>query len=227
MILLNKIFNDLDRARLDAIFEEYRKINMGIDERVKMVDTLNNISLLIMAGYLTVLGSVGRFLYEPAQNNLYEAVKINGVIALGVIVMQYLIILQILRNDYLMLNLVEYYYIDMRRRVDDLLLIDDTSIWGYESYKYSTMGKSKLDTIVFNLLTLTRYGIPFISCIFVGVQFYISNRELFNSNYKFILFLAVIAGIFILILFILMIRWAIYSVERSKQLKHIKADYRV
>ena len=37
MMLLNKTFNDLDRARLDAIFEEYRKVNMGIDERVRMV----------------------------------------------------------------------------------------------------------------------------------------------------------------------------------------------
>ena len=137
MILLNKTFNDLDRARLDAIFEEYRKINTGIDERVKMLDTLINISLLIMAGYLTILGATGGFLCESVQNNLQKVVKINGVVALGVIVMQYLIILQILRNDYLILNSVEYYYIDMRRRVDDLLLIDDTSIWGYESYKYN------------------------------------------------------------------------------------------
>lgn len=201
--------SNLSRAKIDVMLEEYRKINSGIDERVKIVDTLNNISLIIIAGYLTLLG-----LGKDVELGFIE----KAIIAFGVVMMQFFILLQILRNDYLMLNLVEYYYKDLRDSVAKLLLINADEIWRYETFKFSDVYKTKLNSFQFNIFAMMRYSISYFSCILIVIQFGYAHKQDLAAHKQFIVVLCTILGLLLIVSTIMLIRWAFYSVKRSKDL---------
>jgi hypothetical protein len=210
----NGTLTDIEKERLNMIMVEYQKINSGIDERVKMVDSLTNLSLLITAGYLTALSVINPGIGDSFS---YET---NAIVALGVILMQYFIILQILRSDYLMLNLVEYYYTKIRYKVEDILETNDTYIWGYEHYKYQTINENKFDRFQFNILSLMRYGIPFASCILIGIHFYFNNADSIVEpiNAWFTLLIVIFVALLTVTLFGIMLRWAWFSTTHTKSL---------
>lgn len=167
---------------------------------------------MIEAGYLTMFGVINT-VFQGQDSDAF----LFGIIALGVIIMQYFTLLLILRNDYLMLDLVSYYYADLRIKTEKLLKTKPHAFWNYENHKFNNteLKMNKLTSLQFKLSSLIRYGIPFICSLLVGIFYYFQFKDAIKhvfSSWNTCVSSGIFWLIFILltlILFIFMIKYDI------------------
>lgn len=155
-----------EELKFQVLINEYQNLRTEIETRVQQSDKYTELSLLVIGAYVTFLQ--------------YVDIS-NRIILIGFPMALYALIFITVRNDYMVLICVQYIHLHIKVQIDELLNTNKDILLNWENFRYNNDLNSQTKIrIMSTFLTGVRFGIPFLSIIFIAIFYIIRYFNSFN-----------------------------------------------
>lgn len=185
----------------ELLIEEWKDLREEVHMRVEQTDKYTEFSLLVVGAYIAFYNSI---------------TDENRIVLVGFPLVLYALIFLTVRSDYIILDIVQYSNIDLRKKIERIVSCNKNLIFQWEYFRYKNdLSKKKIIRHLSIFLTGVRFGIPFLATVIISLLY------LLKFGFKNTTIDMIVMGFFLFgtILFIfVMFTWIPYCQKSYKDL---------